>query len=216
MPIKVILADDHSIVREGLKAVLKKTAADIIVAGEVSDGNAALELAKKTPADIYVLDITMPSLNGLEAMARLLRRDKKAKIIILSMHDDRPTIEKALRAGARGYLIKETAAEDIVCALRAVYNGRHFLSPSISGVEIDDILDAPFDKLKKQGSALTSREREIVQLIAEGLGDKQIAYKFKISGNTIHVHRHNISLKLDIHKQTDLVRYAVKEGIAKL
>jgi DNA-binding NarL/FixJ family response regulator len=216
MPIKIILADDHSIVREGLKAVLKRTAPDIIVAGEAANGNAALALAKKTPADIYVFDITMPELNGLEVMARLLRRDKKAKIIILSMHDDRPTIEKALRAGARGYLIKESAAENLVRALREVYGGRYFLSPSVSGVEIADILDAPFDKLKQQSSALTSREREIIQQIAEGLGDKQIAYKFRISRNTVHVHRHNISLKLDIHKQTDLVRYAVKEGIAKL
>ncbi|MBU2574165.1 MAG: response regulator transcription factor [Elusimicrobia bacterium] len=216
MPIKVLLADDHSIVREGLKAVLKRTAPDIIVAGEASDGNQALELAKKTPADVYLLDITMPFLNGLEAMARLLRGDKKAKIIILSMHDDRPTIEKALRAGARGYLIKESAAGDVVRAVREVYNGRHYLSPSVAGVEIDDILDAPFDKLKQQSSALTSREKEIIQQIAEGLGDKQIAYKFRISRNTVHVHRHNISLKLDIHKQTDLVRYAVKEGIAKL
>lgn len=216
MPIKVILADDHSIVREGLKAVLGKTAPDIIVAGEASDGNQALELAKKTPADIYVLDITMPALNGLETMARLLRRDKKAKIIILSMHDDKSTIEKALRAGARGYLIKESAAGDIARALREVYKGRHYLSPSVSGVDVEDILDASFDNLKQQNSALTSREREIIQLLAEGLGEKQIAYKLKISGNTVHVHRHNISLKLDIHKQTDLVRYAVKEGIAKL
>lgn len=216
MPIKIILADDHSVVREGLKAVLKKTAPDVVVAGEASNGNQALELAKKTPVDIHVLDITMPFLNGLEAMARLLRRDKKAKIIILSMHDDRPTIEKALRAGARGYIIKESAAEEIVRAVRAVYNGRHYLSPSVSGVEIADILDAPFDKLKQQSSALTSREKEIIQQIAEGLGEKQIAYKFRISRNTVHVHRHNISLKLDIHKQTDLVRYAVKEGIAKL
>ena len=100
--------------------------------------------------------------------------------------------------------------------MREVYNGRHYLSPSVSGIEIGDILDAPFDELKKRSSALTSKEKEIIQLIAEGLGDKQIAYKFKISGNTVHAHRRNIALKLDIHKQTDLVRYAIKEGIAKL
>ena len=129
MPIKIILADDHSIVREGLKSVLKMTAPDIVVVGEASDGNQALELARKTPADIYVLDITMPSLNGLETMARLLRKNKKAKVIILSMHDDRPTIEKALRVGARGYLIKESAAENIVRALREVHGGRYYLSP---------------------------------------------------------------------------------------
>ncbi len=215
MPIRVIMADDHAIVIEGLKAVLKTKAADIIVVGEASDGNQALEVAKKTRADIYVFDITMPSLNGLEAMARLLRKDAKAKIIILSMHDDRHTIEKAFQAGARGYLIKESATEDIVRALRVVFRGEYYLSPSVSGIEIADIIDESSGALRMPSAGLTSKEREIIQMIAEGFGNKQIAYKLKITLNTVKVHRHNISFKLNVHKQTDLVRYAIKAGITK-
>jgi DNA-binding NarL/FixJ family response regulator len=142
MPIKVVIADDQPIVIEGIKAVLKKTADDIIVVGEAANGNQVLEIAQKTPADIYVLDIAMPFLNGLEAMARLLHKDKKTKIIILSMHDDRPTVEYALRAGARGYLTKESVTEDIVGALRAVYRGQYYLSPSLSRFAIANMPDA--------------------------------------------------------------------------
>ncbi|MBI5242763.1 MAG: response regulator transcription factor [Elusimicrobia bacterium] len=214
--IRVLLADDHSVVREGIKAVLKKTAADILVVAEASNGTAALDLARRTEADIYVLDISMPSLNGLETMARLLHRDKKTKVIMLSMHDDRPTIEKALRAGARGYVIKESAAEDIAPALRAVHRGQRYLSPSASSVELADLIDASSGDLPMPSAGLTSKEREIIQLIAEGLGNKQVARKLGITENTVHVHRHNIAVKLDIHKQTDLVRYAVKERIVAL
>jgi len=203
-------------VREGIKAVLKATAADILVVGEAANGIKVLEMARRTPADIYVLDITMPSLNGLETMARLLRKDKKAKVIMLSMHDDRPTIEKALRAGARGYVIKESAIEDIAAALRAVYRGRRYLSPSTASVELADIIDAPSGDLRQPSAVLTSKEREIIQLIAEGFGNKQVARKLNITENTVHVHRHNIAIKLDIHKQTDLVRYAVKEKLVAL
>jgi len=213
--IRLIIADDHSIVREGIKAVLMM-ADDILVAGEASSGNQALRIARKTSVDIYVLDLAMPSLNGLEVMARLLQKDKKAKIIILSMHDDRPTIEKAFHAGARGYLGKETATEHIVRAVRTVYRGRSYLSPSVSGVEMDEMIDAASGKLRQPRPGLTSREREIIQMVAEGSGNKQIAYKLQITLNTVHVHRHNIALKLDIHKQTDLVRYAVKERIVAL
>lgn len=216
MPIRIILADDHSIVREGLKAVLKTTATDILVVGEASDGNQALRMAQKTPADIYVFDITMPGLNGIEAMSRLLHRDKNAKIIILSMHADNPTITKAFQAGAWGYLIKESAAEDIVRALRTVHRGQYYLSPSVHNVEMTDMINASSNNLKMLNTGLTSKEREIIQRISEGSGNKQIAYNLGISLNTVKVHRHNIALKLDIHKQTDLVRYAIKEGLVRV
>jgi len=218
MPIiKVLLADDHALVIEGIKAVLEKKAPDIQVIGEAANGNQVLELAKKTPVDVYVLDISMPMLNGLETAARLLRKDKKRKIIILSMYDDRATIEKALRVGVRGYLIKESVTEDIARAVYAVHRGNSYLSPSISDSLINNMLDES-RKTPKMSSpgGLTSREMEIIQLIAEGWGNKQIAYKLKISKNTVHVHRHNIAVKLDIHKQTELVRYAIKAGIIKL
>ncbi|MEI7481402.1 MAG: response regulator transcription factor [Elusimicrobiota bacterium] len=215
MAIRVILVDDHAIVIEGLRAVLKNTASDILVVGEASNGNQALKMALTIPADIFVLDITMPGLNGLETMERLIHKDKKAKAIILSMHDDAATIRKAFSAGARGYLVKESAPEDIVKALRTVYKGQYYLSPSVTNVELSDMISAASGELEMRNTGLTSKERELIQMIAEGLGNKQIAYKLKISINTVKVHRHNISLKLNIHKQTDLVRYAIKEGIAK-
>ncbi len=216
MAIRVILVDDHAIVIEGLRAVLKNTASDILVVGEASNGNQALKMALTIPADIFVLDITMPGLNGLETMERLIHKDKKAKAIILSMHDDAATIRKAFSAGARGYLVKESAPEDIVKALRTVYKGQYYLSPSVTNVELSDMISAASGELEMRNTGLTSKERELIQMIAEGLGNKQIAYKLKISINTVKVHRHNISLKLNIHKQTDLVRYAIKEGIVKV
>ncbi|OIO01791.1 MAG: hypothetical protein AUJ51_07725 [Elusimicrobia bacterium CG1_02_56_21] len=214
--IRVIIADDHPLVIEGLKAVLKKTAPDIVVCGEAGDGLGALALARRCPADIYVLDISMPGLNGLEAMARLLIKDAKARVIMLSMHDDKPTIEKALRAGAKGYLVKESAAEEIARALRTVHRGQRYLSPSVSAM-----LEAAWPGRPRKGakdrdwSRLTGKETEIVRLIALGLGNKQIASRLSISGSTVSVHRRNISRKLDIHKQTDLVRYAIREGLSR-
>jgi DNA-binding NarL/FixJ family response regulator len=208
MPVKVIIADDHAIVREGLKALLEKRAGEIVVYGEASDGMELLELAGKKAADVYVVDIAMPRLNGLETVSRLLRLDALAKVICLSMYNDRPTVEKALRAGARGYLVKEKTAEDIVKAIQTVARGGYYLTASV----------AAFMPAAGGGepARLTPKEREIIQLIAEGLADKDISRKLKISRNTVHAHRNNIARKLDIHKQTDLVRFAIKEKIAIL
>lgn len=215
-PIRVVIADDHTVVIEGLKAVLKKTAPDIVVCGEARDGRRALALAHNSPADVYVFDISMPVLNGMEAMARLLLEDAGARVIMLSMHDDRPTVEKALRAGAKGYLVKESAAEEIACALRVVHRGQCYLSPSISAMLDNAGFRSPRVRARKAKSfGLTAKETDVVRFIAEGMGNKQIAVKLSISESTIHVHRRNISRKLDIHKQTDLVRYAIREGLAK-
>ena len=214
--IRVLLADDHSVVLEGLKAVLKKTAPDIVVSGEARDGRRALALARQAPADVYVFDISMPVLNGLEAMSLLLRSDACARVIMLSMHDDRPTIEKALRAGARGYLVKESAAGEIAEALRVVHRGECYLSPSVSALLQAASTGSP-RKPRSAGdwSSLTPKETEIVRLIAAGLGNKQIAARLSITCSTVQVHRRNINRKLDIHKQTDLVRYAIREGLSK-
>lgn len=215
-PIRVLLADDHTVVLEGLKAVLKRTAPDIVVCGEARDGRRALALARKFPADVYVFDISMPVLNGLEAMSRLLLEDGGARVIMLSMHDDRPTVEKALRAGARGYLVKESAAGEIARALRVVHRGQCYLSPSVSALLEAGSLRSPRAAAATcEWSLLTVKETDIVRLIAEGLGNKQIAARLSISDSTVHVHRRNIARKLDIHKQTDLVRYAIREGLAQ-
>lgn len=207
--ITIHIADDHPIVVEGLRAVLERTAPDIAVTGEARDGRAALALARRSPADIYVYDISMPRPNGLEAMGELLRRDPAARVIILSMHDDRQTVERALRAGASGYLVKESAAEEIVRALRAVRGGSRFVSPSLGAVA------AALRRKGKPPSELTGKEKEVVRLLAAGLTNKKVAAALKISPHTVHVHRRNISIKLDIHKQTGLVRYAIREGLAK-
>ena len=217
MPIKVIIADDHSLVMEGLKLLLEKNAKDIVITGEASGGKKLLELARKKPADVYLLDIAMPGLNGIDTAARLLRLDKSSKIIFLSMYDDKPTVAKAMKAGAKGYLLKECAADEVVKAVREVQKGGHYLSAALHGFVTETLQGKPPDGSSAPGAGqLTSKEREIVQLIAEGLANKQIARELKISANTVHAHRNNIARKLNIHKQTDLVHYAFKEKIAKL
>jgi DNA-binding NarL/FixJ family response regulator len=210
MPIRVIIADDHAIVREGIKALFEKMGREITVCGEASDGRELLEVARKKPADVYVVDIAMPGLNGLEAASRLLRLDKSAKIICLSMYNDSSTVQKAMGTGARGYVLKENTAEDMVKAIRAVNRGGYYMGASLPEFIPGERNPSGGDPAGK----LTPKEREIVQLIAEGCADKEISRKLKISVNTVHAHRNNISRKLDIHKQTDLVRFAIKEKIA--
>lgn len=217
MPIRVMLADDHALVLEGIKAVLEKKAGGMIVSCEVPDGKKLLEAARKRPADVYVLDIAMPLLNGIETAARLLRQDKKAKIIFLSMYNDRSTVEKAFKTGARGYLLKENAADEIVKAVQEVYRGGYYVSAPLSDLVAERMRGGARNRPQTESrDRLTSKEKEIVQLIAEGLPNKQIARELKISANTVHAHRNNIARKLDIHKQTDIVRYAIKEKIARL
>lgn len=213
--IRVLIADDHPIVREGVKFTIEKSANNIRVVAEAGDGNEALELASATPADVFILDITMPGLNGLEATRRLVRLRPGAKVIILSLHDSRAFVEEALAAGARGYLLKETAARDLVEAIRQVHRGRCFLSPGIAHHLVDP-LRRPGARRSAPGHAdLTSREREVLQLIAEGLTGKEIAARLRLALNTVHVHRRNLMARLGLHKETELVRYALREGLAK-
>lgn len=217
MPIKVIIADDHSLVLEGLKPLLEKKSRDIIITGEATDGKKFLELARKKPADVYLLDIAMPGLNGIDTAVRLLHYDKTAKVIFLSMYDDRPTVENAMKAGAKGYLLKENAADEVIKAIHEVNRGGYYFSPDLHGLMAENLQGSVRAASRPADSpALTSKEREIVQLIAEGMANKQIARELKISANTVHAHRNNIARKLNIHKQTDLVRYAIREKIAKL
>jgi DNA-binding NarL/FixJ family response regulator len=141
MSIEVILADDHVVVRDGIKAVVERKGKDIKVIGEASDGHEVLEMAKRNPADVYIIDISMPILNGIETARKLLKKDPKSRIVILSMHDDRTFVEKAIECGVKGYILKENATEEILQAIREVYIGRFFLSPKISKYIIQDFLD---------------------------------------------------------------------------
>jgi len=215
MSIELILADDHAMVREGLKLVIESKGRDIKVIGEASNGREVLNMAMKKPDVVYILDISMPVLNGIETARRLKKMDAKSKIIILSIHDTKNFVEQALQCGVKGYVLKEDASEELVYAIRTVHMGRFFLSGKISKYVIDGFLTKRLHD-RKEVVKLTGKEREILQLIAEGLTSKEIATRLNLSLNTAHAHRNNIMQKLDLHKQTDLVRYAIKEGITPL
>ena len=214
MKTKIILADDHALVRQGVRMMLETAANEFEVIGEVSNGEELLALAKKTPADVYIVDISMPVLNGVEATRKLLKQSRDAKVLILSMYDDRVSVEKSLKAGAKGFMVKVSRAEELLEAVREVAAGKFYFGGKISKFLVQGFLGnhAP----KKKHGYLTAKEKEVLQLIAEGYSSKQIAQHFTLSLNTIHVHRNNIMRKLGIHKQAELVRYALKEGIAQL
>jgi DNA-binding NarL/FixJ family response regulator len=217
MTIKVLLADDHPVVRDGLRYIIDNKGEDIKIIGEASDGNEVLEFAKKNLVDVYILDISMPILNGIEATHSLIKMDSRSKIIILSIHDSRVFVEKSLKSGARGYVLKESATEEVIHAIHEVYRGRFFLSPAISKFIVDGFLGKTQHYSSNEKAVdLTKREREILQLIGEGLTDKEISMKLNLSLYTVHVHRKNIMNKLDIHKQAGIIRYAIREGISKL
>lgn len=217
MKIKVTLADDHPVVREGLRSVIENRSGDIEIIGEASNGGEVLEISKKKLADVYVLDISMPLLNGIETTQRLIETYSGSKIIILSFHDSRMFVEKAVRVGARGYLVKESATEEIIDAVYQVNEGKYFFSPAISKFIVDGFPDNSYSpKNEKTIATLTPRQKEILQLIAEGFTSKEISKKLFLSIFTVNVHRKNIMLKLGLTRQADLIRYAIKEGILQL
>jgi len=158
----------------------------------------------------------MPGLNGIDTTERIMKEDEKAKVIILSMHDDRTFVEKAFKNGAKGYILKENAPEEIIKAIREVYDGNFYLSPKISSYLVNGFLFNNLSEDKKNDVLLTTREREVLQMVAEGKTSKEIATYTSISVHTVNVHRKNIMRKLGLHKQADLVRYAIKEGLVKL
>jgi len=216
MAITVVLVDDHAIVRQGLGAVISQEQ-DIKVIAEASNGKEAVDIAKKDPADIFIIDITMPILNGLEASSQIMQINPWNRIIILSMHDNRAFIERALNLGIRGYVLKDSAADEIIQAIRAVYKDEYFLSPRISTFVIQDYIDSKGRKIgEKKIVSLTEREREILQLVVEGYTNKEVAMHLKIALKTALAHRNNIMQKLGIHRQADLIRYALKEGITTI
>jgi len=211
----VIVADDHPLVRDGLRLTIQRETPDIAIVGEAGNGHEVMELAERIPADIYILDITMPGLNGIEVTRRLVRKNKKARVVMLSLHCNKAFVEEAFEAGASGYLLKESATEDVIEAIREVFAGRRFVSTGVSQF----LHEGPPGGRAGAGlerRALTRRETEILQLIAEGQTSRDIAEMLGVAVNTVRVHRRNLMAKLGIHKQADLVRYAVKAGLAKL
>jgi two-component system NarL family response regulator len=212
--IKIAMADDHVMVRSGIRSVLERKDAGMEVVAEVSNGKEMLDFVKDNDADVYLLDISMPLLNGIETTQKLLKIKPDAKVIILSMYDDRISVEKAIKAGAKGFVVKVSNIDTIIKAIEEVNKNRFFLCSKVSKYVVEGFLNKTSKKRRK--GDLTPKEREILQLIAEGYSSKKIAAEFGLSLNTVHVHRNNIMRKLNIHKQAELIRYAIKEGIAHI
>jgi DNA-binding NarL/FixJ family response regulator len=215
MSIKILLTDDHAIIRQGLRSLLEKQP-DIEVVAEAEDGREAFELVRKLLPDIVVMDVSMPNLNGIEATRHIHREFPAVKVIALSMHSNRRFVGDMLKAGAAGYILKEGLFDELVQAIHAIENGDIYLSPRVTGVVVDDYVN----RLSRTGDSLlatlTSREREVLQLVAEGKSTKQIASDLHVSIKTIEANRRQIMDKLDIHSIAELTKYAIREGLTTL
>ena len=212
--ITVLLADDHTVVRQGLR-ILLESEDDMKVVGEAETGRQAVQMSKKLQPDVIVLDVAMPVLNGLEATRQITREAPNTKVLILSSYSDEDYVQQLVEEGAIGYLVKQTAANDLLKAIREVVKGNAFFSPSISKRLLDQCRE-PFvhgGPAKKKSSRLTSREAEVLQLIAEGRANKQIAAALDISIKTVEKHRQQVMNKLNIHDVAGLTRHAIAKGI---
>jgi two-component system, NarL family, response regulator NreC len=211
--VRILLADDHTVMRNGLRLLLERQP-EFEVVGEAADGREAVALAEKEKPDVVVMDIAMPNLNGIEAAGQILRRYPDISVVILSMHSDEAYVMRALKAGARAYLLKDSAEEDLVKAICAVSEGKSFFSPAISRVLAEDyVRRLQLKGVEDSYELLTAREREILQLLAEGKSNKEMAAVLNLSLYTVETHRSNILEKLNLHTIPELILYAVRKGI---
>ena len=211
----ILICDDHKIFREGLRALLEKHPGTK-VAGEARDGVEAVRLCRELSPDIVIMDISMPGLNGIEAARKISKAKKAARIIALSMHNDRKYVTEIFKAGARAYLLKDSAFEELLDAIKAVSCGRVFLSAGITSLVLSDYIKNPAKNFQSVFTLLSAREREVLQLFAEGLSTKEISAKLGVSVKTVETHRKKIMEKLNIKNIAGLTRYAVKEGLVSL
>ncbi len=210
---RILLADDHGIVRQGLRSVLSRDT-DFEIAGEASGGREAVVLAAKLQPHVVIMDIAMPDLSGIEATTQICKESPEIKIIILSMHSDETYILRALNAGAKGYLLKDSAEVDLVRAVHAVCKGRPFFSPEITEVLLEDYMRALQQrKLQDSYDLLTGREKEVLQLLAHGKSNKEVATALDLSTNTVESHRASLTKKLNLHNTAEIVLYAVRKKI---
>jgi two-component system, NarL family, response regulator NreC len=211
--LRILLADDHTIVRQGIRKILEERP-DWEVVAEAGDGREAVKQALELKPDIAIVDIGMPMLNGIEATAQIARRAPEVRVVILSMHPDEAYITRALKAGAKGYLLKDSADIDLLRALTLVSQGKSFFSPAVAKVMADDyVRHLAARGIVDRYESLSEREREIFQLVAEGRSNKEIADLLFVSPNTIETHRAHIMEKLDVHSAVELVLYAVRRGL---
>ncbi len=213
--LRIVLADDHIVMRTGLRALLERQP-NLEVVGESENGRETVELAASLNPDVVVMDVGMPVLNGIEATKTIVTQRPATAVVILSMHADESYVMRALKAGARGYLLKDSAAADLISAIQAVSQNKSFFSPKVSRILAEDYVRV----LKQKGAVdsydlLTSREREILQLLAEGKANKEVATALNISPYTVETHRSHILEKLNLHNPAELILYAVRKGIIR-
>jgi DNA-binding NarL/FixJ family response regulator len=212
---KILIADDHSIVREGLKSLIDKQKSMQVI-GEAEDGQMAIDLTSELSPDIVIMDISMPNLNGIEATREILRNKPETKIIILSMYTDKHIVKESLEAGAKGYILKSNLLEELLQAIKTVKANERYLSPRITGIVIEDYINLKANDKTKTQIKLTSRDRHIIQLIAEGKSIKEISRIIKISTKTADANRRAIMNKLNIYNTAELTKYAIREGLTSL
>lgn len=214
--IRVLLADDHDLLRKGVRSVLAEDA-DIVIVGEAHDGPQAVRLAQELNPDVVIMDIAMPRLNGLEAATQIARKNKRIGILILSMYSDEEYLMRAVSAGVRGYLLKDSAEPDLARAVRAVAGGKTFFSPAIADMLFDDYaLRLQRHELQDSYELLTDREKQVLQLLAEGMTNKEVATALTLGVSTVETHRLNLMQKLNLHNTAELVLYAVRKKILRV
>ena len=211
--VRIVLADDHNVLRAGLKSLLERQR-DFQVVGEAGDGRELLRLVEELTPDVVITDIGMPRLNGTEATSQIAAKYPKTRVIVLSMHSDEAYVLRALKSGARGYLVKESAEADLMTAVRTVHAGKAFFSPSVSALLVEDYVRQMQDRgVEDSYELLSPREREVLQLIAEGRSNKDIAQSLGVSVYTVETHRGNILQKLNLHSVPEIILYAVRKGV---
>jgi len=215
MSVKVLLVDDHAIIREGLRSLLEKQP-DMEVVADVDDGRRAVEMVRELSPDVVIMDVTMPRLGGIEATRQITSESPSVKVIALSIHSKRRFVADMLQAGAAGYILKECLFDELVQAIRAVSEGGRYLSPSITDVVVNDYVKRLSSDQESPLRSLTGREREVLQLVAEGRSTKEIAMELHVSTKTIEANRRQIMEKLGMHSVAELTKYAVREGLSSL
>jgi DNA-binding NarL/FixJ family response regulator len=215
MSVRIILAEDHRITREGLVNLLQERP-DMEVVGEAENGREAVRLARELSPDLVIMDVTMPDLNGIDATRIITSGSNNTKVIALSMYSDKQFVQGMIQAGASGYLLKDCAFEELVAAIQAVMQGDTYLSPGIAGIVVQDYLTKLTTDRSSADTVLTAREREVLQLIAEGNSTKEIAARLSVSVKTVETHRRQIMEKLGIFSIAELTKYAIREGLTSL
>ena len=215
MSIQIVIADDHKLMREGLSSLLSQNA-DIVVVGQANNGREAVQLVEKCRPDLVVMDVSMPDLNGIDATRQIISKSPRTRVIALSMHSDRQFVAEMFRAGARGYLLKDSAFEELATAILKVARNETYIAPKLSGFNIEDYTRTaePSEVLLKP--KLSEREREVLQLMAEGNGTKEIAALLHLSAKTVETHRQHLMDKLEIYSVAELTKFAIREGLTTL